>query len=192
MKKYILTAISIAMMFTLSGCGNKVLAVQHAPYLEDSGLVTTTVSINMRDGRSILRSSDAQDSGIAALERIARNVLDSNNSYFAIYKPKNLSNFEGSTITTFEEFEKACIDSGFTAAVSMFDAFGIGKNACGLANPRNQNRSSVSYVKYKTKPDDVLTWDAKKLLEVLTEKELIVPNDVGWELSVKSPVKSDL
>jgi len=183
MKKilWLTTLVVIGLGFT--GCGNKVLSTKPIIQVHKGEEVSAfTIHVNMRDGRSMMRSSDAQDSGLAILERAARNTLDSNNTHFAIYAPFALSNFKGNTITSLKEFQETCLASGAAAVGSMFDAFGIGDNACNLASSINQNESYLEYVMYDKKQDDILTWDAQKLLNDMKKEELLVPDDVGWEM----------
>lgn len=180
MKKIVIMAVITGIALLATGCGNKVLVSK--PYektYDGEEMKVYTEKLDLRDGRSLLRSSDAERSATVLLERVARNTLASGNKYFAIWAPYAVSNFKGSTVNTWESFKQQCFEGGAGSTGSMVDAFGVGQYACGMAATRNPNISFVDYVMYKQPNDQILVWDAQKLLDDLKKDGVL--NEAGWE-----------
>jgi hypothetical protein len=186
MKKSILYIVILTIAtFSLTGCGNKVRVLEPQKVVYKEGITTEkvwNVRLDMLDGRALLRSSDAEDSSLAILERVALFTLESGHSYFAIYAPYRISNFKGSTINTLQDFKEDCLGDTTDKVLSMVDAFGISENACGIAYAGNQNQAFLDYVMYDTPSDEILVWDAKKLLEDIKKEKGLISDGAGWEI----------
>jgi len=180
MNKIIKLGLALLVAFIMTGCGNKVATVKPelTQYKGEKVKVYTTM-LDMRDGRSISRAYEAGVGATAALERTARATIEAGHTHFAIWAPYRISNYRGSTINTFKEFEEQCIAGFMESATSAFDAFGIGENACGISFAGNQNMAFLNYQMFDAPQDEFLTWDAKQLIADI--KEAGEENDAGWE-----------
>jgi len=181
MKNVIKLGLAVLVAFAVAGCGNKVGVVKpmETQYKGEKVKVYTTM-VDMRDGRSLSREYEAGVGATTALERTARATIEAGHTHFAIWAPYRISNYRGSTINTFKEFEEQCVSGVLKSTVSAFDAFGIGENGCGMAYAGNQNLAFVDYQMFDAPQDDFLTWDAKQL--ILDIEEAGEENGAGWEI----------
>jgi len=188
MKKLYTIGLMLSALFVLTGCGNKVATTALMPVqYKKSEPVVQHIFVDMRDGRSLLRSRDAQDSALAALERAANLTLENGYTHFAIWSPIVISNYRGSTINTLAEFQKDCLASGLGAVVTMVDAFGISDRACHMAFGNNPNQAGLDFIMLNAPSDEILTWDAKKLIEDLKKEYGLVSGGEEWEVIPNTP-----
>lgn len=138
---------------------------------------------------SLSRASDATQTAWFSLQQAAMYTLKSGNKYFAIDKPKLISNTDGSTMNTPEEFAVKCTSSGAASAGSAFDAFGIGEYGCRIASGPHIKAGFIEIVTYKEKPKTILVYDADEVIAYLKSHELFVEEDeyiAKGELNSKS------
>ena len=81
--------------------------------------------------------------------------------------PKAMSNFDGSTITTMEEFVDKCGTSGFGSA---FDAYGINSYYCNISGVGIVHAGFLEVAFFKEQPHNVLVWDAQAVIDYLKEE----------------------
>lgn len=126
---------------------------------------------------SISRGSDATEVAWFALQQASMYTLEKGDKYFAIYKPKLISNVDGSTMNTPEEFAAKCTSSGAASAASAFDAFGLGGYGCQIASQPYRKAGFLEIVTYKEKPKTILTYDSNEVIAYLKSHDLFVEVD---------------
>lgn len=157
-----------------SGCSSHKIGtpVNMGPVEKGSQEIVWLIGEKNDSGNSMSRASDAEESGYFTLQRIAEVALEKDERFFAINAPKSLSNYDGSTISTMEEFTEKCTSSTLGGFGSAFDAFGLNSYACNLSGTRMVHHGYAEVVFFKTQPDHVLTWDAKAVIDYLKKEDL--------------------
>lgn len=191
MNKVILAVMVVIMAIMSTGCANKVILAPIEKVTYENEKVSTDLSVfniklDVANGRSLMRSSDAKESSLAALEAVARDTIEKGGKYFAIVAPYRISNYKGSTINTLSDFQEQCVDGALKAIGSVVDAFGVNENACGLAYAQNPNQAFIDYTVMKEIPNDILVWDAQQLIDDLKSSDL--SNENGWDNMPKEKV----
>lgn len=121
---------------------------------------------------SLSRASDMEESAYLTLQHTAELTIERDNKYFAIYAPKMMSNYEGSTISSMEEFEAKCGTSILGGFGSAFDKFGLNTYYCNISGVRIVHTGFVEASFFKKRPLDILVWDAQAVIDYLKEKGL--------------------
>jgi len=99
-----------------------------------------------------------------AIETAATLTLKKEYKYFAIVKPDEISNLNGSLINTAEEVIEKCSPS----KILQFNFHGLGLHKCGTRN----TSARLVIAMYKEQPNDFPTYNAKKVIEYLKSKDL--------------------
>jgi len=178
LKSVILIGISIFVMLGTSGCSKTLLGTP----------VNTNIVVGMQDnnvkedvffigtkndsGNSLSRASDIEESAYFTIQHVASIALAKGNKYFAIYRPKAMSNFEGSTITSMEEFVKKCGTGSGAGFASAFRAFGLNSYYCNISGVPLVHHGFVEVAFYKEEPSHVLVWNAQDVIDYLKKEKL--------------------
>ncbi len=142
--------------------------------------------IKMPDANSFNRASNATITAYAVLEATARTVLKSGKRYFSIDFPEKLSSAQKSNVHDLRTFQDTCVEHSILQKASII--YTKESYACGLSqtmgnyygfSTRN-NTGGILYVMYDTPPNNSLTWDARKLLDDMKKRDLLVPKSYEW------------
>ena len=177
MKKYLSTSIvTLSTAIFLAGCGASSQAVIPNPLVcKNIKHPVETCNAGIQDGVVIhgigkgstwgFRHNEYNIGTFAALQVAAEATLLKKHNYFSIIGPATLSNHAGSSVNTAEEFVKQC-------KVGMLDTMAdINSDPCDI---HKKGRVSAQLVikTYENQPLDVLTYDARAVLEYLRKEEL--------------------
>ncbi len=186
MKRTIFTTIVIigaSVLFT--GCGSytggalelnhnkKTCQITFNKFLKDTSACELAekndlVVVDGRGDSSMLTHVMYNKSTAAVLQVASEITIKKKDNFFAIAHPTLLSNFQGSLINTPQSYLEKCeINAG---NVLTFNA-----DPCNL-HPRKKREATLAIVTYKEQPNDVLTFNAKEVLNYLKEKNLFDPN----------------
>ncbi len=183
---------ALFLMLTVSGCSYNGSKVKPRYISDVSGYKDTPTY----DGKPIIliaaaapgapsmsRASDATDGAWYAMQRAAEVTLDRGDLFFAIQRPKLVSNTDGSTMNTPEEFAKKCTNSSLASVASAIDAFGFGDYGCHMYTTQYKKSGFLTMVTYSEKPKNILVYDAKYLISFLKKNDLYVEDEDTRERS---------
>lgn len=105
------------------------------------------------------------ESNEAILQMAAQYTLNKKHNYFAIAYPFGLSNFEGSLIHTAEGYFNQC-------NIHIGNFVLLNSDPCSLHG--NQEIGQIGIVTYENKPAKPLTYEAKAVIEYLTQEDLLI------------------
>lgn len=173
-------SIGILTVLIMTGCGSNQLGIP----IETNKIVGYLKQKNTTDDKiyligtknttsdSLSRASDMEESAYLTLQHTAELTLKSGNKYFAIYAPKMMSNYAGSTISSMEEFEAKCGTSILGGFGSAFDKFGLNTYYCNISGVRIVHTGFVEASFFKRKPLDILVWDARAVIDYLKKEDM--------------------
>ncbi|RXJ98679.1 hypothetical protein CRV02_13085 [Arcobacter sp. CECT 8989] len=181
--RLLLITLPMLLVFLFAGCGSKHGHAYYVPkdmnkctvhankYRVSNSYCTLTkeyalINITGIGESSMFTIPQYNNSTAAGLQVAAEATLKRNRNYFAIAYPPKLSNFDGSLINTAKEYFEKCEIN--TANVLSFNT-----DPCQLHyKPRVVELVIESY---KERPENVLTYDAKEVLQYLKEEERYDP-----------------
>lgn len=194
--QYIITTGLVASAILFSGCGSKAIAAKpynlskDATAKVDKELAKNGSDVMLVYGRtegmpSISRASDAQGAALYLFQLAAERALEAGDGYFAISRPKMISNTLGGTMNTIEQFKDRCYNNAGAHLASAFDAFGLGTYGCNIAREGNLVKEGyLEIVTYKDRPSEVMTYDAKQVIESLkASKEYVSADNIDMKES---------
>lgn len=177
-KKIITNSLLLGVVLGFAGCSYKGSA--YTPVAKKTVGVDTEVVLlsgHAPGSPSISRAADATKSAWFSLQQAAMYTLNKGDKYFAIYKPKLISNVDGSTMNTPEEFAAKCTSSGAASVGSAFDAFGIGGYGCNIASGPQIKAGFIEIVSFKEKPKNILVYDSNEIITYLKSHDLFIEAD---------------
>lgn len=177
--KSLMVITPLFLILLLSGCGSRYgqafkitkdvkVCTNHAnKHMKDSSFCELTINnelINVygRGDSSMFTITRYNLSTAAGLQVASQTTIQRDHKYFAIAYPPQVSNFHGSLLNTPEDFFKKC-DIGASNVV------GFNLDPCNIHyHPGGTN---LVIVTYSERPENVLTYDAKEVLNYLMKKE---------------------
>ena len=170
---------TLAVVFFMSGCSShqigtpsEISKIDGHPEANTKEEKIFLVATRNDSSNSLSRASDIEESAYFTLQNVAESALERGDKYFAVNAPKAMSNFDGSTITTMEEFVEKCGTSSGGGFASAFDAFGLNTYYCNISGVRIVHAGFMEVAFYKEKPLNVLVWDAEAVLSYLKKEGL--------------------
>jgi hypothetical protein len=130
------------------------------------------ISTKNDSSNSLSRASDIEESAYFTLQIVAETALEKGYQYFAVNAPKAMSNFDGSTITSMEEFIQKCATSSAGGLASAFDAFGLNSYYCNISGTRMVHAGFMEVAFYNEKPLNVLVWNANDVIQYLKKHDI--------------------
>ncbi len=174
----ILTVISaLFLVLVISGCsynGAKIAPKEITNFNNESILLVQSAAPG---APSISRARDGEVAAWYAMQRASEITLDRKDSYFAIALPKLISNVDGSTMNTPEEFAKKCTNSSGASLASAFDAFGFNSYGCNIHSRKTLKSGFLAIITYKKKPKKYLVYNANDVLNYLKKNEMLVSDE---------------
>lgn len=178
----------IAAAVVFSGCSSKALSgkpynlSQNTKYnaekeLAKSGSDVMLIYGHTKGMNSISRAADAQATALYMFQLAAERTLEAGDSYFAIARPKIISNTLGGTMHTMQEFKERCYNSSGAHVASAFDAFGLGTYGCNIGIGDSPRHGFLEIVTYKESPSEVMVYDAKQVIDSLKAADEYVSAD---------------
>jgi len=165
--KYIcMVVLGISCLFMFTGCSNKTYAINQIGG-EYAAKGETPGRLMYVQGREAWRSPsggyNVKTRNIHLLQNSADLTLNEGFKYFAIGLPHEMSNMNGQTMNTAEEFIEKCTPS----EAQIFD---VGNGRCGL-------EGSIQWVgiviaTYKERPLEYMTYDAQEVRDYLISHDL--------------------
>lgn len=120
------------------------------------------VNIYARSGNSLIESERYNKSNAAGLQVAAETTLAKKHNFFAIVYPPKLSTFDGSLVSTPEEFLKKC-------DVGLKNIYTFSLDPCSIHyHPRGVN---LIIATFEQKPLKALVFDAKEVLKYLKDND---------------------
>jgi predicted lipoprotein with Yx(FWY)xxD motif len=188
--QHIITTGLLASAILFSGCASKALSGK--PYnlsqdktsgvdkeLAKNGSDVMLIYGFTKGMNSISRAADAQKTALYMFQLAAERTLEAGDGYFAISRPKIISNTLGGTMHTVEEFKDRCYNNAGAQVASAFDAFGLGTYGCNIGFGDSPRSGFLEIVTYKERPSEVMTYDAKQVIESLkTSQEYVSAEDI--------------
>ncbi len=167
----------IVTLMVMSGCSSNQLGtpanIDQIPTNPDAGLHDVAIFLigtKNNTSNSLSRASDMEESAFFTLQYTAETTLERGDKYFAVNAPKAMSNFDGSTLTTMEEFVEKCGTSALGGLGSMIDKFGINSYYCNISGTRIVHIGFMEVAFFEEQPIDVLVWDAQAVIDYLKKE----------------------
>ncbi len=176
-KSLVLLGIGFLAVLGMSGCSKTAVGLPVSTKIVPSMPNNTKEEIffigtKNDSSNSLSRASDIEESAYFTLQHVAETAIARENKYFAVYKPKALSNFDGSTITSMKEFVAKCGTSAGGGFGSAFDAFGLNSYYCNIGGVPVVHTGFMEVAFYKEKPTNVLVWNAQNVIDYLKKEKL--------------------
>lgn len=177
-----LISVSISTLFLFTGCGPKysegIVLPKYEKFCIEQKIANKKVCnfiskdkkeallIRGVSSRSsyLLTSKAINNYMYATLQTAADTTIMKNANYFSILAPSKISNLEGILINTPKEFIEKC-------EISIKDALIFNINKCGMRKSPRPTSDLVIQL-YKSKPHNIITYDAKEVITYLKEKDL--------------------
>lgn len=179
MKSLLLLALALITIFGMSGCSSNQLGIatnvntiRSNPEYQQENKNIYLIGTKNDTSNSLSRASDIEESAYFTLQHTAEITLDRGDKYFAIYAPKALSNFQGSTINSMEEFIDKCGSSILGSIGSSFDKYGLNTYYCNTSGVEMVHSAFIEVVFFKERPLNTLVWDAQAVLDYLKDENL--------------------
>ena len=175
-KSLILSGLAVVVALAMTGCSSNQLGtptnisnIGTNPDTSLDGIDIYMMGTTNDTSNSLSRASDIEESAYFTLQYTAETTLERGDKYFAVNAPKAMSNFDGSTITTMEEFVDKCGTSALGGFGSAFDKFGTNSYYCNISGTRIVHTGFMEVAFFKEQPHNVLVWDAQAVIDYLKE-----------------------
>lgn len=177
MKKSLIAAsLAASMALLFSGCSSKVVVVKPLQQ-QAAGQNVKQIIADTADTSSFTRTARNRGAVMMAMQAAAEQTLSAGDKYFAIVSPSVISNTEGNTMNTPEEWDAKCATySAGSAMGSLFDDNNLGGRGCGmiwmtsglLGNALTvDHRATLAIVTFKEKPKETLVYDAQAVVDYI-------------------------
>lgn len=165
-KNIVMVALGLSALFMFTGCSNKTYAIKQIGGLYQAK-GESLGRLMYVEGRESWRSPSAgynvKTRNIHILQNAADLTLNEGFKYFAIGLPNAMSNMNGETMNTAEEFIEKCTPSG----AQILD---MANGKCGLDG--SLQWAGIVIAAYYDKPVEYFTYDAKEVKEYLISHDL--------------------
>ena len=175
-KSLILGTLLVVATLSMSGCSSNQLGtptnINNIGSNPDAGLHDVEIYLigtKNDTSNSLSRASDIEESAFFTLQYTAETTLERGDKYFSVNAPKAMSNFDGSTITTMQEFIDKCGTSALGGLGSAFDKFGTNSYYCNISGTKIVHSGFIEVAFFKEQPLDILVWDAQAVIDYLKE-----------------------
>ena len=187
LKTIILSIASILVLLSVTGCSSHsvgkpydiTMIESHPEYQQKLTNDVYLIATHNDSSKSISRASDIEESAYFTLQRAAEVTLARGDKYFAVNAPQAMSNLNGSTINTMEDFIEKCGTSAGGSMGSMFDAFGANNYYCNISGVKIVHYGYIEVAFFKEQPDHVLVWDAQAVIDYLKKEDLYKEYDIN-------------
>lgn len=176
-KSLILSGLAVVAALVMSGCSSNQLGtptnisnIGTNPDTSPDGIDIYMIGTKNDTSNSLSRASDIEESAYFTLQYTAETTLERGDKYFALNAPKAMSNFDGSTITTMEEYIDKCGTSALGGFGSAFDKFGTNSYYCNISGVKIVHTGFMEVAFFKEQPHDVLVWNAQAVIDYLKEE----------------------
>jgi len=175
----ILSSIAVVAALVMTGCSSNQLGtptnINNISTNPEAGLNNVDIYLigtKNDTSNSLSRASDIEESAYFTLQYTAETTLEGGDKYFAVNAPKAMSNFDGSTISTMEEFVDKCGTSALGGFGSAFDKFGTNSYYCNISGTKIVHTGFMEVAFFKEQPLTILVWDAQAVVDYLKKEDL--------------------
>jgi len=117
-------------------------------------------------------------------QAVSDKTLKSGNNYFAIYKPRYLSNVDGVHLHTMGKVKHLCVDKQSRSMIDKLSVFDWSSLNALYCNAINSNSGFSEFIMFKNKPENLDVYNAQEVQQYLKDNghyadEIIYEETVG-------------
>ncbi|PCI30899.1 MAG: hypothetical protein COB67_00145 [SAR324 cluster bacterium] len=174
--KIIKTTLTVLLAIVATGCASRDYRISveeieniQIPSLKEEKVLHAATANAFRTNATDIFIGDSEESFWLLFQTISDKTLKSGNNYFAIYKPRYLSNIDGVQLHTMDKVKSLCVDKQSRSMIDKLVVFDWGSLNELYCNSINSNSGFAEFVMFKNKPEGLEVYDAKKVLTYLDD-----------------------